>query len=376
MNLIVHIGAEKTGTTAIQEMLFANREVLESNGYKLLECAGKKNQRKFPSFCLADDKCDDYFRDREIISLEQKIIFREKFLEDFHDELSRINAEVHTVIISSEHLSSRLNTQAEVLKFYDLVAPYFANIRVICYLREQVETAVSRYSTGLKSGVANEFKRALNNCHPGNIYYNYYEMLRIWSSVFGQSGIKVKIYSKKNFVDGDLISDFLHTVSPELVGIVDKKIGRHNVSISSFGQGIALSINRLYSVKEHAGRKANKIVRSRLVNGVSVCFPGRGKVPSFEQYQEIYTSFYESNSILNQEYLNSDCELFEFSPPRRRSILPELEGFSLIGYIKFSMFYIFAFPSLFVGARQFVKFLLFHHAGIELSKPYFKKPLQ
>lgn len=364
MNLIVHIGAEKTGTTAIQEMLFDNREVLKSNGFMLLECVGENDHRKIPSYCMADDKYDDYFRKIGIQSLEQKIRFRNELLDNFHNELSCINDEIHTVIISSEHLSSRLNTQAEVLRFYDLIAPYFTNVRVLCYLREQVETAVSLYSTGLKSGITDEFEKALNSCRPGNIYYNYYEMLKLWSSVFGKSSIEVKIYNKKSFVDGDLISDFLHMVSPELVGIVDKKIGRHNISISPFGQGIALSINRLYSVKEYAEWKVNNDVRERLINIVSVCFPGRGDVPSVEKYNEIYSSFYEPNRMLSQEYLNSDCELFELSPPSRRSILPGLEGFSLVGYIRFSISYIYIFPTLFVGVKRFVKFLLFHHAGV------------
>ncbi len=42
MNLIVHIGTPKTGTTTIQEMLFESREILKSKGFHFLQCAGKK----------------------------------------------------------------------------------------------------------------------------------------------------------------------------------------------------------------------------------------------------------------------------------------------------------------------------------------------
>lgn len=374
MNLIVHIGTEKTGTTTIQQMLFNNREIFKSNGYYFLECVEPKNNRKLPSYCMADDKYDDYFKDKGILHLEQKIKFKKKFLDEFHEELSSIEDKVHTVIVTSEHFSSRLNTHVEVRKFYDLVAPYFTDIRILCYLREQCETAVSLYSTYLRSGFTNEFNNSLKKCRPENSFYNYYKMLNMWSSVFGLDSVEVKIYKKSNFVGGDLISDFLHAVSPELLDVVDKNVGHHNVSISPFGQGIALSINRLYSVNDHIGMRANKTVRKRLINCVSSCFPGRGCIPTIGEYQEIYNLFYESNKMLSNEYLGIDSELFEFSPPSSKSIFPALEGFSFWGYIKFPILYVLSFSSLFVGVKQYIKFLLFHYLSIKLSNPYFKKP--
>ncbi|MCP4088177.1 MAG: hypothetical protein GY746_00060 [Gammaproteobacteria bacterium] len=319
MNLIVHIGIEKTGTTTIQEMLFINRENLKSNGFYFLQCAGSKNNRKLPAYCINDTKNDDYFVDKCILSHEDKSKFREALRDDLRDELSALGSEIHTVLISSEQLSSRLTSDTEIRRFHKLMSPHFSNIRILCYLREQCEMAVSLYSTAMRSGVTLGFNEYLKKCQPDNGRYNYYKMINMWSSVFGLSSIDVRIFSKEAFVGGDLICDFLTCISPDLISVVDKSIDSQNLSISAFGQRLGLSINRLlpnYTDDRRLSKSA--LLRRRFLIIIGYCFPGRGSAPSAAEYQRIYDSFYESNKMLSERYLGKNHKLFEFSPPSQK----------------------------------------------------------
>ena len=127
--LYLHIGTEKTGTTSIQSFLDKNRGVLSDNGFHLLACGGKKNQRAIPSYCMADDHYDDYFLDRQIDNIEKKQKFRKKIYEAFNEEMNSLGGSVHSVIISSEHFHSRLESRAEVERFKQLMSDYFSEIK-------------------------------------------------------------------------------------------------------------------------------------------------------------------------------------------------------------------------------------------------------
>jgi hypothetical protein len=373
MNLIVHIGIQKTGTTTIQKILFNNKEILKSKGFHFLQSAGPRNNRKLPTYCIDDEKDDDFFRDRGILSLEGKIKFRENFRSDLDEEICSLGDGIHTVITSSEHFSSRLKSYAEIKKFYDLISPYFANIRILCWLREQCELAISGYSTAMRSGVTLDFDEYLKECQPDNIYYNYYKMLNMWSSVFGFASIKVKIFSKSAFVGDDLICDYLSCVSPDLIAVVDKNIGYQNVSINAFGQGLLLSVNRLLP-KYVDGKRLNKSqpLRRRIVEIIESCFSGFGTAPSTSDYQRICDSFYESNKMLSKKYLSKNCKFFDFSPPCRKNISRKFGGFTLVGFLKFTKLYIGAHPSLSSGFFRYCELMTYHCTGVRISKSFFK----
>ena len=103
MKVIVHIGTEKTGTTSIQALLDRNREALSKHGFHVLRCAGKLNHRALPSFCARASRADDYLRNNAIDSDEKRESFRENLKQTFEAEISGLDSNIHTVLISSEH---------------------------------------------------------------------------------------------------------------------------------------------------------------------------------------------------------------------------------------------------------------------------------
>ena len=194
MKVIVHIGTEKTGSTSIQEYLYQNKRRLNKAGFYYLQSGGARNSRALASYCTSDHKDDDFLASIGVASLKEKAEFKREYIKSFRVEIKSLPKNIHTVIISSEHLHSRTNSQEEVNAVYELLSPFFSKIKIVCYLREQLATSVSLYSTAIKCGKVISFSKFLLNCKPENIYYNYYEMLNNWGKIFGLESLDINLF--------------------------------------------------------------------------------------------------------------------------------------------------------------------------------------
>lgn len=300
--LYLHIGTEKTGTTTLQEVLFQNKESLRKEGIHFLQSAGLRNNRKIPAYCMNDDNYDDFFQNLRIDSLEKKKLFRTEFLSQLTKEIQELPTDIHSVIISSEHLHSRTRTLEEVRNVKALLSSFFNEIKVICYVREQSATAVSLYSTGIKAGYSPSLKGMLSQCHPKNTYYNYYDMLSNWSDVFGLENLMVKKFDRSSFKNGDLIDDFFGLIDPELEKVIDKNIEAQNESLTVMGQFLGRAINQ--ALPRYQDNGLVNPVRGKAIGAVYQSFKGKGEAISLEDYEAIHSSFVESNIKLNEKFLN------------------------------------------------------------------------
>ena len=168
MKAIVHIGTEKTGTTSIQNFLYKNRKKLRGGGYHFLQSAGKTNNRALPAYCVDNDRIDDFYPQLGITTLEDRLTHERAFIREFEHELATLPKHIHTVVISSEHFHSRIITEAEMDNVHALLTTYFDDIQIVCYLRDQITTCTSYYSTVLKSGDPSSFADFIQHCKPQN----------------------------------------------------------------------------------------------------------------------------------------------------------------------------------------------------------------
>ena len=122
---------------------------------------------------MRTNRRDDYLRNRLIDGEEKRERFRAQLRQDFGDEIANLDDRIHTVLISSEHFHSLLVHRDEVATLRELLEPHFTDIHILVYLREQVDTALSRYSTAIKSGRTVELDDFLQKCAPENAFYNY-----------------------------------------------------------------------------------------------------------------------------------------------------------------------------------------------------------
>lgn len=333
MKVIVHIGTEKTGSTSIQKYLYQNRRRLNKAGFHYLQSGAARNSRALASFCTSDHKGDDFLASIGVVSSKEKAKFKRDYIKDFRVEIKSLPKHIHTVIISSEHLHSRTNSHEEVNTVYELLSPLFSKIKIVCYIREQLATSVSLYSTAIKSGKVTPFNKFLLNCKPDNIYYNYYEMLNNWNNIFGLESLDISLFDSKTFVNEDLLDDFTSKIHPELIGKLDKNIKVENESLTYPGQVLGKAINKVFSwdcPEQVLGKAKNKMfsknskktglsfIRIKCLEIVYKKCKGVGELPSINTKNDIYNKFKESNEKLRRKYFpNSDVL---FSPLSKGSV--------------------------------------------------------
>lgn len=184
--IILHIGRQKTGTTAIQRFLYANPLLLESHnlyypqygirGFGHHEIGGPISHVNPPRFRRSRSEVVD--------------ALRAGLLDEIKDRDS-------LVVISSESFQNcapRLVGQ--------LLAGY--QVEVVVYLREQVGFLASAYAQKVQSS---DYSGSLEAFVQDNRSIDYLRFLDSWSKEFA-SRIHVKIYDRKELLHGDVVSDF------------------------------------------------------------------------------------------------------------------------------------------------------------------------
>lgn len=308
MKAIVHIGTEKTGSTSIQEYLYKNRKALKKLGYHFVQSAGTRNNRALPAYCLDDEKYDDFLRAQGVATLPEKRKFQKKVRKAFEKEMRSLRKGIHTVIISSEHFHSRTNTPEEISKVHELLSPFFSEFTIVCYLRDQIETCTSYYSTAIKSGHGPSFANFIRNCTTNNLYYNYFEMLSNWENVFGLDSMDVSLFAPPEFLNGDLLDDFTVKLAPELVGKLDKDFVIENESLSYAGQVLGLAVNRAFPVTPEV--PATNALRNQCHNFIYDGCKGKGEQPSIDDQRRIHEEFADVNAQVCERYFPGRPVLF------------------------------------------------------------------
>ena len=210
--VILHIGGEKTGTTTLQRFLTRNASRLQRDGY----C--------YP--CEANDICFENFAHFPVAAC---LIHNGS---DFVSEQSRrnlpfilealeraVSATKQSVVLSCEHFSSRLTDVGQLKTLRDALPADL--IKVIFYIREQCDLALSSWSTAIRSGSRNAFD--VNDITPKTRYYNHLETIKLWGSVFWELNLVVREYNRAQLVGGDIREDFSSLLGIQSARLVFEK---------------------------------------------------------------------------------------------------------------------------------------------------------
>ena len=196
-NVLLHVGAGRTGTTTVQNFLAVNRQRLLQAGYSEF---GPSDLESYPQ--------DERFSVDSQLDLGLQ-------------EIGRKCSEAATpnVIWSRESLSN-YDMVADPARLWTIKKQLPAeNWRVIIYLRRQDHWVRSAYMQwGLKHKIyagktlpfAEWFERLLADRLPTLRAANldYYAMVKPWIDVFGAENVTVRVFEKSQFLDGDLLKDF------------------------------------------------------------------------------------------------------------------------------------------------------------------------
>ena len=201
----LHIGLEKTGTTAIQAYLGSNRHVLiAEHGILFPRSLGGRLSANLAAACQLTERLDDLRKIRGLLTPDAVDAYRAQLAEAFALELA--HERPTRLVITCEHLSSRLHQQAELARLRDFLLPHARSLRVWVYLRRQDAFLVSAYSTAVRSGRSAPFRWPKAGTERRDLHFD--RLLDRWAGVFGEAAVRPRIYDRRHLLGGDIVSDF------------------------------------------------------------------------------------------------------------------------------------------------------------------------
>lgn len=207
LKLILHIGAGKTGTTALQSFLKLNQLILQENGIHYLNSPlwGDNSHHLFGFGLWGKEHLDlPNIPDVNFNNLISKIKL----------EIEHLPESIHSIIISTELLFEIADTQ-KINPLLSFVNQNFSGITIIAYLRRQDEHIQSLYQHWIKTGHKKFRTKTITQFVDEFAGDDYYSKLNAWANHFGKQNMIVKLYEKSSFLNQNLFSDFLHCLNIE-----------------------------------------------------------------------------------------------------------------------------------------------------------------
>lgn len=288
LKLIVHIGASKTGTSAIQTFLAKNKDTLRNSGILVpdvnLDMVGEVEGHQVWFF---ESKKDDLPKGKAVL---EALIAR-----------VRAEAYFHTIIISAENLSNP-NGCARIFEGLNDV-----DVDVCLYIRRQDDYLISAWQQwfckvypDFWTWVIPELGRTAN----------WKRCIEDWERVAVGGKVKVRRYSRAHLDGGDVVEDFASLIG--LVGIESLKLDERsqvNISLSE----VVTQLGRL-SKGAFSDAHDNQFFEAVLdLTGRSYVRPTGESELSVHQRVAIIDAYRDSNQWVRNKYFpDSTGDLFSY----------------------------------------------------------------
>ena len=205
MRLYLHIGTHKTGSTAIQYFLDANREALAARGV-LYPRSGRPQRRAiaYGHHLLANELTDP----RPAARRRQRAGEPRAAWDALKAELRDAREDI--AVVSAEGFD-RLATQQQ----FSALRSYLdgLDVKVVAYLRRQDKFLSSYYCQHVlyrgETREFEEFRRGLRT------EIDYERLLGRWEDAFGPDALIVRPYERSALANGDVVDDFCARIGLE-----------------------------------------------------------------------------------------------------------------------------------------------------------------
>lgn len=293
MRITLHIGAPKTGSTALQRFLTGNIAQLAQAGRSYPDV----NLRGFGHHDLAFLLHGSY---------PDWATPQPRTLDDLLGDLRlAIDTCPRELILSSEDFYIFPATN-ELMHF--LRAAGMRNeddVRIVAYLRRQDEAHMSWYNQAVKAqGYTRSIYEALQDFHE---LWNYHAQLAPWISVFGKDAIEVRILE-----NGDIRRDFLEIVGVPQNGF-DFSAQKPNERLNRDLLEYQRLLNRGPGPIQEKRRFHKALIALSAATAGTDAFDDTPLLTSVER-AEILGGYISSNHEIAREFLGRD-ELFDYKLP-------------------------------------------------------------
>jgi hypothetical protein len=298
VDLILHIGAEKTGTTSIQASLYKNREALGGLGYHVANFLGEPNHKELAAYAQGPKSNDvsmtsisDRYSEKNFSEFEDSLKFK---IEEFVEK-----RKCGTMIVSSEDLQ-RVPAKS-LVGIKKLFSPFVDAIKIIFFVRRQDLLAVSRHTHMVRNGGYREavFPESIGEARK---FYGYEFIVNSWISAFGDPQVVIVPYGKCSVNEGkDSVLLFY-----EACGISFDTLEKVEIKNKSFNR-VGLKARQMLDFREHHFSKEGV---DEILNIVDTSFSKDPMPVSMEKAKHFYNIFLEANNRLANKYLNQ-ANLFD-----------------------------------------------------------------
>ncbi len=236
--LLIHIGMQKTGTTALQNFLLNNNDLLQKYGW----C--------YPILCDEELKPSDV---REIQGCGNAytiycalISWNSRTEWNAGMDIVLRHLQDENVVISAEEISLEGTDQ-----FITAVKSIYENVKVVVYLRRQDREIESMYNQVIKSeaecGTFDQFVKSDSKFR----YHcdGYLSKLEAISRIIGKENLIVRVYEKQQLVGNDITTDFLSVLGISTDRNEWKRSQNVNFSMGGNQLEIKKLINSVYDIE-------------------------------------------------------------------------------------------------------------------------------
>ena len=198
----LHIGAPKTATSTLQNVLASNAQRLLKNGV-LYPGSMRSSDAHHVLACDLIEKCQG----SQMSDVWYGVQPRGRGWQSLQREIEQHGSALEAVVLSSELFFGQSKSLAAIL---DEIAHALRDhqVKVVVYLRRQDQMYSSFYNQDVK-GMRQWFESAYAFYETHQIFQcNYQEILGIWSQVFGKENIILRPFEPGQWPGGDIVRDF------------------------------------------------------------------------------------------------------------------------------------------------------------------------
>ena len=270
--VVVHCGANKTGTTATQATCHAGALILEKAGvfYPDFRTEQYPARSHWPFAMAFWEHPENYYAMKDAGATPQQAKAYAKQVRDTFD--AQIAAtDCDTVFVSSEAIGQmEPNAMKQLVAF---LRERFDEVQAVYYAREPVAATMSFLQERLKGGHAMTINQFLKIKE-----MNFNVVARNLSAAFGP-GVDFRIFDRKTLRDGDILADILCDVIG-LKEVPDLRREGANESVSAQTAAVLFYVNRV--VERRKGGKINPVFQEvmqysyRPQSGPKLTFPKHG----------------------------------------------------------------------------------------------------
>lgn len=274
--LVIHIGSQKTGTTAIQGFLTVNKAKLAEKGVSYIS-AGRKHIAHNP-------------------------IVRPLINGTGLDFLTDIRAEILSTPAPVQVLSSEMFFQAQIAPILgDALADINREVKIVAYIRRPDSYAEAMYKQKVKNGRIDPDPMAFLKKWGRNL--NYKEILDAYSNAFGEGSVSVRPFERDRLKGGDVVDDFMDQLGVEMTDDFMRPDATSNKTLSR-----AVS-EQLGLVNRHTSFNTKVMIREIVRAGVPETIHSND-VYDLATRREIFDSVREELASIAKDYACGPENLF------------------------------------------------------------------